>query len=351
MVHVKSRGASVVLLGLFLISVGFWVFGRQICAASEKKPILLRYSEISPPKGTRPNSVMWWKEQVETRTQGKVKIEIYWSQSLLKGKENIHGVGQGVADLGYCAPQYNPSELPLWTFISAFPFAERSLDEVYKAKWALYGEEPALKEELKKKNLTLVSIFPYDFYTLWTRRARVQSLEDLKGLKLRVSSEGHGKILEAVGCASVFMPAGDIYTAVQKGTVDGMIFPLEHTFAYGLHEVVKYGVDAHILGITALLAMNMDTWNRLPPDVQEIMAGTGKDLSFHLLRGIEKDRADTAKKVQAAGVEMYEFPKSELKKWAALPEIKNLKTKWIKEKEERGLPAKRVIDRFVQLME
>lgn len=346
-----SKKYTVIFVVVLLASLTFTLsMGEKFVFASEKKTILLRYSEISPPKGTRPASVKWWVSEVEKRTNGKVKFELYWSQSLLKGKENIHGVGRGVADLGYCAPQYNPSELPLWTFISGFPFAKVSLENVYKAKWTLYDQEPSLGEELKKKNLKLISIFPYDFYTLWTREVKAQSLESLKGLKLRVSSKGHAQVLQAIGCASIFMPAGDIYTALQKGTVDGMTFPLEHTYAYGLHEVVKYGGDIHLLGITALLAMNLKKWEQLPADVQKIMAETGRELTFHLLRAINANREETAKKVQESGVEMYVFPASVLEKWAGLPAIKNMMNEWVSGKENKGLPGRRVMDKFIELM-
>lgn len=345
-----DKKVIVCIWGIMILFISVLSLGELSSFAGDNKPILLRYSEISPPKGTRPASVKWWKSEVEEKTKGRVKIEMYWSASLLKGKENVQGVGSGVADLGYVAPQYNPSDLPTWTFVSGFPFATTSLKKVYEAKYQLYDQENALREELKSKNLQLIGIFPYDFYTLWTKPRRINTLEDLKGLKLRVSSDGHAKVLKAAGCASVFMPAGDIYTAVQKGTVNGMTFPLEHTYAYGLHEVVSYGADIHLLGITALLAMNLSAYQKLPREIQKIMSEAGRQMTFHLLRGIEKNRAETIKKVEQSGVEMYALPKLELKKWANLPAVKNLRDDWITDKEKKGLPGKRVMKKFTDLM-
>ena len=125
---------------------------------------------------------------------------------------------------------------------------------------------------------------------------------------------------------------------------------MEHAYAYGLYEVVKYGVDVHILGITALLAMNYNKWNKIPSDCQKIMLDTGRQLTFHTLEGIAQNRFETMKKVQASGVEMYNFPKSELEKWANLPDVKNMMNVWIKDNESKGLPGERVMNKFIQLM-
>lgn len=314
-------------------------------AEAADKPIVLRYSEMTGPQGTRPDAIKWWISEVEKRSAGRLKIEMYWSESLLKVKENIRGVGQGVVDLGYCVGQYSPTEMPLWTFASAVPFPGTKLLDVYKAIWALNDSEPALKEELQRKNIMAISIFPYDYYSLWTKK-QVNRLEDLKGQKIRVSSDSHATLMQAVGAIPIFLPAADIFIALQRGTVDGLLFPLEHIHPYGLEEVVKFGANIGLLGITPIIGMNLKTFQRLPKDLQQILTDTGREMTFYGLNLIETKRAEDTEVLKKAGVKIYNIPKPEIDKWAA--SVAGFKTKWIKE--HSNVPAEKTVNKFLQLL-
>jgi TRAP-type transport system periplasmic protein len=317
-------------------------------AEKKKKAIVLRYAEMAPPAGTRSEIIKWWNGELEKLTNGQVKVEVYWSQSLLKGKEIISGVGSGVADMGWCSPQYNPTDLPLWTVVSAVPFANTTSKKIYDALWEMYEQDPVLQKELEKKNLVLISMFPYEFYTLFTREKAVTSVADIKGLKLRVSSDSHAKAVKAAGGTPVFIPGGDLYTAVQKGTIDGFFYPLERTVAYKIPEIVKYGADVKLIGITAFLVMNRNMWNRLPKDVQKVLKETGRQISDTLVALNDENHGKNIKKAEAMkDFKMNQFPDSEVEKWANLPEVKNLKAGWVKDKESKGMPGKKILDEFL----
>lgn len=329
-------GGMVLALLFFLISVG------TVHAAD--KPVVLRYSEITGPQGTRPDSIKWWKSEVEKRSAGRLQIEMYWSESLLKAKENIRGVSQGVTDLAYCVGQYSPTEMPLWSFTSAIPFPGVKLSSVYNAIWGLYDADPALKEELQRKNMLVISIFPYDYYSLWTKR-QINRLEDLKGQKIRVSSDIHAALIKAVGAIPIFMPAPDIFTALQRGTIDGLLFPMEHIHPYGLDDVVKYGADIGLLGITPIIGMNLKTFQKLPKDLQQILADTGREMTFWSLNLIETKRAQDVEVLRKGGVKIYNIPQTELDKWAAA--TADVKAMWIKGK---GAPAEKIVNKFIELL-
>lgn len=60
----------------------------------------IRYADLGPPKGWRAESLIEWAEKIKTRTKGEVEVEFFWSQSLLKAKDTLKGVGSGLADSG-----------------------------------------------------------------------------------------------------------------------------------------------------------------------------------------------------------------------------------------------------------
>ena len=81
--------------------------------AAEAKDYVLRYSDIGPPRGPRAEALMWWADELDKRTNGQVKINFFWSQSLVKGKETLKAVGSGLAETGTILGGYTTAGLPI----------------------------------------------------------------------------------------------------------------------------------------------------------------------------------------------------------------------------------------------
>ncbi len=126
-----------------------------------------------------------WVKQVERATKGKVKIQIYPNQTLSQGKDNWNAVRDSFADMGICFHGYWPGMTSLADVISlpALPFekAEKGSEVI----WKLYEKFPSIQKQFQDNHILL--LYTSNPYTLITTRKRVKTLEDVRGLKIRVA--------------------------------------------------------------------------------------------------------------------------------------------------------------------
>ena len=81
----------------------------------------LRYSDIGPPRGPRAEALKWWADELKTRSNGRIEIEFFWGQSLIKAKDNLRALGSGLVETAQLIASYNAAELGLWNYASV-PF-------------------------------------------------------------------------------------------------------------------------------------------------------------------------------------------------------------------------------------
>jgi TRAP-type C4-dicarboxylate transport system substrate-binding protein len=108
---------------------------------------------------------------------------------------------------------------------------------------------------------------------------KITKLDDFKGVKIRAQPL-YVPLLKALGATPVSMPAPEIFTAMERGVVDGFMWPKVGMISWGLHEITKYVVNPPILHMGSCTAMNLDKWNKLPKDLQEILMDVMKDMEY-----------------------------------------------------------------------
>lgn len=113
---------------------------------AEAKTYKLKYTDIGPPRGPRPETMIWWADEIKKRTNGKVQIKFYWSQSLVKAKETLKAVGAGLVDTGTVLGLYTPADLPIWNLSNA-PFGGRDPWVGMRTWQDLRKESPELQKE------------------------------------------------------------------------------------------------------------------------------------------------------------------------------------------------------------
>ena len=253
------------LLVLTLITALIAAFSLAPAPSPAQEPIKLTYSCFFPPTHIQSKLAAAWSKEVEKRTKGKVKIEYYPGQTLTKAKQVYDGTVQGMSDIGFCLFAYNRGRFPLMEVVDlplGYPngkVATQVANEVYK--------------KFKPKELDDVQVMYLHAHgpgLLHTKDKAVKKMEDLKGLKIR----SHGttaKVVEALGGTPVAMPMPELYQALQRGVVDGGMYPVETNKGWRMAEVVKYCTEnySNAYTTTFYVVMNKDKWNSLPKDAQE----------------------------------------------------------------------------------
>jgi len=310
--------------------------------AETSKPVVLKSLIQSPPKALFTKIFDAYLDDVEKRTRGRVKFERYYSASLAKARETIEAVGSGIADIAPFIPIFTPGKVPLATV--------GSLPNVYDHSWVgakayleLYKTIPEMGKEMKKNNIKLVSVCGTGLFYCLTKKP-VQSLKDLKGMK--IATLGSASIMKKMGAVPVGMPTPDVYTALDKGTIDGAIYGPSAITAFSMQEAAKYLWKVRVGGFVGPVAINLDKWDSLPADIQKIMLDAGEDhpKAIEQIYQIDGDN-ESMVKIKKAGVRVTE-PTAQ-----AQAEIYRITKdfiwgKWADKLEAKGLPGRLVMETY-----
>jgi len=320
------------LVGLAVIAL---FIGSLLPVSSMAAPIKLNYANF-PPAPTFPCVQMErWKEEVEKRTGGKVAIKTFPGGTLLGAKNMMDGVIAGQADIGCLCMAYQPGRF-LVTNATALPVGFPNATVASLALWDLYKKYKP-KAFAKVKALTMFTCAPANIYA----KKPVRNLEDLKGLELRASG-GVAQALKALGATPVGMPQSETPEALQKGVVQGAASSLETLMDFKYAEICKYVTIFNGPVYPFAVVMNMDKWNSLPKDVQDVMDGMGVEQAFWTGNYMDKHvnkSIDWSKKNH--NIEITKLTQKELANWNRL--LRPLKDKWITQAKAKGLPARAIL--------
>jgi len=314
-----KRNTSLYVIVLAMIAL---FIGSLLPTTSVAGPIKLSYANF-PPAPTFPCVQMErWKEEVEKRTGGSVAINTYPGGTLLDAKNMMDGVIAGQADIGCLCMAYQPGRF-IVTNATALPMGFPNATVASLTLWDLYSKQKP-EEFAKVKVLTMFTCAPANIYS----KKPVRSLEDLKGLELRASG-GVAQYLKVLGAAPVGMPQSETPEALQKGVVQGAVSSLETLMDFKYAELCKYVTMINGPVYPFAVVMNMEKWNSLPKDVQEVMDGLK-----HVDESVEWSKKNH-------NIEIIKLTQKELDRWNKM--VKPLIDQWSDEAKAKGLPARTIL--------
>jgi TRAP-type transport system periplasmic protein len=290
-------------------------------------------------------AVLPWIKSMEDATQGRVKFVVYDSQTLTKGPDAWEAVKGGIADSASCIHGFWPGMTPLADVITLPLLPIKDAETATRVMWKLYETFPSFRKQFKDvKLLTLNASEPY---FLITSKRPVKVLDDFKGLKLRVIGAPAANMMKLLKASPITISMTETYMALQKGIIDGMAIPWEALRSFKQYELVKYYTLAPLSAMYASEVMNLDTWNRLPADIQkQIDSECGEKGSRFLAKarfGHEIEEV-TRKEIKQGTHEMIEYtpPAEEFARWAEVAG-RPLWEQWVADTEAKGYPDAREI--------
>ncbi len=287
------------LFGVVLVSL-FVVLHANKAQAADKE-ITIRYATFFGQEYPEHwAAMMKFIEIINQKGKGKVKVEFYPSETLLKAKELFSGLMSGAAEAVTVPMVYWHGNLPISQGLS-LPFAFDGDMEKYNR--AIAPGSPIvnfLNEQFAQKNIFCFFAIIECHEYLWTRKA-VKSPEDLKGMKIRTSGLIPSEVLNRLSAGPVSMPSGEIYTALQRGTVDGLLGSYTTVVGRSLQETVGYGVTYPYFGNFGpmVIAFKKDYWEKLPKDIQDIIREAGVayyETEFSVSKQITGEQVETLRK-------------------------------------------------------
>jgi TRAP-type mannitol/chloroaromatic compound transport system substrate-binding protein len=203
-------------------------------------------------------------ENVERLSGGRMEVEVFPAGTLGPGLKVAETVQQGVADMGHTWSGYDWGADPTAVLFGGYA---GSFDTERMLHWLYRGGGVELWEEWRREEFDLIGmpLFIRTAEAFLHSRKPVSTLEDLKGLKLRTAGAWLG-ISEQMGAAPVTMPGGEVYTALERGTIDATEWgTLYENISPGFHRITKYVIIPGIHQPTAPfeLVVNPGVWDEL----------------------------------------------------------------------------------------
>jgi tripartite ATP-independent transporter DctP family solute receptor len=252
---------------IFCMSIGVWFDDVYAAGKERKKTLVLRYSDINPPHAPPGKFAAEFARLVEEKTKGKIKLDVYYSASLVG--YDIEPVQTGVVDFNQMIPSFVADLCPKLSVLDA-PYVWKDEMQTIRMTNPRSPLMANLNKCLESSNVRLLILLPVGMRHLTTTNTPVYKPEDLKGLKIRVvPSPVYSATIEAMGAIPTPMPFPELPTALATGVVDGQENPFCIIVPHGLHEIQKYIMLTGHLPTNGGIFMNLPIWKNLSEDEQE----------------------------------------------------------------------------------
>jgi len=297
-----------------------------------------RFASNAPQNSMRGQIEDMYLSEVERMSGGEIKIQRFWNQTLVKGKEILKSVQDGVADFGFINPAYYPKRLKLWNGIMLAEQGPTSSENMMSAYMDIYNQAPGIKDELAKYKQRMVFMYtgtPYSYIS----KEPFKSTADLKGKKARSSSRWKMAGFEAIGATPVSVSWSECYMALQTGTIDTVLTNVDAQDRGKLYEVAKnlWVWDNMWLALPFVVTMNEKSYQKLSPKGKAAVDGALKSAlakTHPIYRAELQKSLDVMKK---AGVNITHAQKADYDVWFNLPSKEANKKAWIKEATDAGV--------------
>ncbi|WP_169569850.1 C4-dicarboxylate TRAP transporter substrate-binding protein [Sneathiella limimaris] len=316
-------------------------------SASVVQAIELRFSELGPPRGPRAEALQWWADELAKRTNGEITVKFFWSQSLVKAKENLKAVGAGLAEVGTVMGIYTPRELPVWNYANA-PFGVGDPWVGMRTWYELRQTSEELQAEAKKRNIKIFTNYTTGPVDLMSKEP-IKSAKDIDGKKVRVSG-GWVDMMKNLGASPVNIGFGELYQALDRGTVDATTNYIALAKAYKMYEVagnfsvLKMG---QVLGYGA--AINLNLYNSFTAEQKKIFDQLGVEfMDEYGRRFVESEKS--AQAAMEAGIDGHKVQFHEVSDIDVWKEAASGYTaEWIKQVAKKGVDGEAFIKKFEEV--
>ncbi len=335
-------------LGTLALGLAFGAAGAA--GANEYPEMSLKMAHSLPETFVQSQKAdKWFFEELEKRTGGKIKTQIFWNGSLARPREVFDMVGQGGVAFGGDAQGYYPSQLPLNTMPNSL-LGTLTFDNAIQASQItreIFDKFPAMQEEFKA-----LGIWPIYFNAATSFRVActrpVASVEDLKNKKIRQFSAYHPRLWESVGAVGVTVLPAEIYEGLQRNRLDCAFYSYPALQTQKIYEQGKFISTANFgAGATWPVVVNYDLFfNKWPESLRKLITELGREAER---RSAE---ADTAAGVEAVelmkkqGAVMVEWSDAEQKKLESM--VPSFIDVWAEQQEKAGRPVAREIAEYIK---
>jgi TRAP-type C4-dicarboxylate transport system substrate-binding protein len=245
-------------------------------------------------------------EEIEKATSGELKMQLHLSGTLQISPSDItKAVGENIVQIG--DDLFNSGNIPV-AGIPRLPMLVQSYDDFAKAAAVL---QPYIENAFAAKGSTVLAAYSYPLQVVWGKK-KLESLDDIKGLKLRVAAPEQGEFVRRFGGTSITMSAPEVPSALDRGVVDGIF-----TAGVGAvlwKDLLKYGFLIVVNVNNSYIIANTEAFNKLSPNLQEKLRKVAQDTARWNQETMRTEEAASQKTLQDAGYVLTQAQPAEVAK-------------------------------------
>ncbi|WP_308914748.1 TRAP transporter substrate-binding protein [Jannaschia sp. LMIT008] len=311
--------------------------------------VTLRLHQFLPAQANVPELILdVWADRIEDASDDRIAIERYPSMQLGGAPPELMDQAiDGVADIVMTVVGYTPGRFPT-TEVFELPFFVTDARAASAAFWSLYEEE--MQAEFADVHVLGTWVHgPGLFHSV----DPIESLDDLRGVKVRGPSRMVNAMLDVLGAEPVGMPVPAVPEALSKGVIDGAMLPWEVVPSLRVHELVEFhtGFDGPALyTLTFVLVMNREAYASLPDDLRTVV-DDNSGLAFSVFAGGTQADADAPARDLAVdlGNEIITIPADRADEWRAA--VQPVYDSWIADMDAAGRDGAGILARAQALMD
>jgi len=321
----KLRFAGCVCAAALLI-------GGATGALAQDKTIELKLSHWVPPSHPLQKALEEWGASVEKDSGGTIKYKVYPAQQLGKAFDHYDMARDGIADLTYINPGYQPGRFPI-IGAGELPFLMTNAKGGTQALDAWYRKYAA--QEMKDVKFCLA--FVHDPGAFHSRSKKIVVPEDIKGMKIRPAHATMATFVTMLGGTNVQASAPEVRDILEKGVADAVTFPWGSVPLFGIDKVTKYHLDMPLYVTTFAFVFNKAKYDEMSASQKKVIDNhcTPEWALKVAAPWADFEHAGIAKIKAEAGQEIYEPTPAQVAEWkkAAQP----LEEKWAENVKKTGV--------------
>lgn len=275
-----------------------------------------------------------WKQAVETQSNGRIAVTVYPAQTLGRAPAGYDNAVSGITDIAWTVQGYTAGRFPLSQIMELPGLFDTGA--VGSCAFQKLYNSGALDEEYEETKVLYVHTHSPGH--LHTRDTQVSTLEDLKGLKIRRPTAVIGELLAELGAEPIGMPAPEVYPGMQRGVIDGYMFPWETIQSFRTGEVTDYHLEFGFYSLAFVTTMNKDTYDSLPEDLKQVIDdNSGIEWAVTAGRGYDDADALSLEDIEASDAVVTQLSPEERAQWQSVAD--GVVQSYVTQLDNQGLPG------------
>jgi len=287
-------------------------------AAAQEDTRILTYASPYSPNHPFSRADKTWIQRVEEQSGGSLKINALWSGALISSEQSLLEIRHGVADIGLITPIYVRGGVHLLRVQTGFYSGAETYQQQVEVYRCLAEASPQYARELE--GLKILAVQGGALPGVLTRDRPVRSLEDLKGLRIRVPTELL-RVMRDLGADAVSMPMRDVYSALAKGVLDGVVAPADTLQSLHFGEVASHYTRLKVpRGAYPARAMGRRCWLSLSDENRAVLEAAIPVWEAAMAKEIRMAETAGEEEGHRLGVDFIDIAPEEQKRFDALYE-------------------------------